>query len=90
MKMHDVTLLPVKPGTLSAKDKAALSKAGVVVIEHEDPSSIRLLKPGCELSSTELLVAAMRGVMRDNGAKIAFADNFTKFLEAAWERSAKP
>lgn len=87
--MSEITLLPVKPGTLTEEDKSSLRNAGVVVIEHEDPASLRLLKPACELTSNELLLAAMRGVMRDDGAKQVFANNVAKFLEQAWNRTEK-
>jgi hypothetical protein len=33
-------LIIVRPGTLSAKDKEKLTKAGKLVIEHENPTSI--------------------------------------------------
>jgi hypothetical protein len=45
------------------------------------------LKPACELTAHDLLLAAMRGVAKDSTAKQTFAENFTKFLEAAWARS---
>jgi len=59
---NEPTLFPVKPGTLNAKDKTALRKAGVIVIEHEDPESLRLLKPCSKIDGDELLLAALRGI----------------------------
>lgn len=59
---NEPTLLPVKPGTLNAKDKTALRKAGIVVIEHDDPESLRLLKPCTEINGDDLLMAALRGM----------------------------
>lgn len=77
-------ILPIKPNSLSKADKAALQKAGVIVIEHENPESIRLLKPNSELSASDLLIAAMRGVMANDGrARLVFAENCLKFLEEA-------
>lgn len=87
--MSQIALLPVKPGSLKSSDKAKLSKAGIIVIEHDNPSELRLIAPGHEIDAGELLLAAMRGVMRDHSAKAAFAENFTKFLESAWERKRK-
>jgi hypothetical protein len=85
--MNEPTLLVVKPGSVSKADKAKLSAAGVIVLEQDDPTSLRLLKPACELTAHDLLLAAMRGVAKDSTAKQTFAENFTKFLEAAWARS---
>lgn len=36
--MTDPTILFVKPNAISAKDKAALRKAGVIVVEVENPA----------------------------------------------------
>ena len=40
-----ISILPVRPGTLSADDKAALRESGVVVIEHENPAELQMLVP---------------------------------------------
>lgn len=33
-------IFPVKPGTLSKRDRSRLSRAGVLVIEHEHPEQL--------------------------------------------------
>jgi hypothetical protein len=58
----EIALLPVKPGTLSDEDKANLAKAGIVVIEHAEPDTLRLLTPTAELSGGDLLWAAMHAL----------------------------
>lgn len=65
--MSEPLLLPVKPDTLNAKDKAALRNAGVIVIEHDNPSELRLLRPSAELDSSDLLRCAMQGLMNKDG-----------------------
>jgi hypothetical protein len=65
--MTEPVLLPVKPGTLNAKDKATLRKAGVIVIEHDNPSELRLLRPSSELDGGDLLRAALTALMKRTG-----------------------
>jgi hypothetical protein len=75
-------ILPVKPGTISAEDKAALREIGVLVIEHEHPSEIRILRPFSEIEGGDLLLAAMRGVMAEDGkARYAFSKAVLETLE---------
>ena len=53
-------ILVTKPGILNARDKATLRKSGVVVVESEDPSSVKLIKTeGQELSGNDLAWAAI-------------------------------
>jgi len=66
--VSDATILPVRPGTLSAKDKRALSAAGVVVVEHENPAEVRLLRPAADLDSSAMLLCAMRALSKLEGA----------------------
>lgn len=64
--MQEPTILPVKPGTVSDADKAALRDAGVVVIEHEAPHELRLLRPGYDLPGGALLLAAAKALKTEN------------------------
>ena len=76
-------ILPVKPGAISAEDKAALRDAGVIVIEHEEPNQLRLLTPTAELSGSDMLLAAMRGVLAEDGkARLVFSQQVLAALEA--------
>lgn len=56
------TIMPVKPGTISDADKAALKEIGVLVIEHEDPDSIRLITPMNETDSGAMLRMAVKAL----------------------------
>ena len=60
--MDDLTILPVKPGTLSDADKAALREGGVITIEHERPEELRLLRPTADLAPGEMLSCAMHAL----------------------------
>ena len=59
--MNEPAILPVKPGTINAKDKAALSKAGVIVVEHDDPGGLRLIKVNAELDGWACLLRQCAG-----------------------------
>lgn len=65
--MNEPTLLPVRPGTLTDKDKATLRKASVIVIEHENPNELRLLRPSGDLNGDDLLHCAMRALVVKTG-----------------------
>ncbi len=64
--MNEVTLLPVKPGTLNDDDKAALRDAGVIVIEHDNPAELRLITPCSELNGNDMLRCAMKALLHDD------------------------
>lgn len=65
--MSEVTILPVKPGTLTKADKAELKKAGVIVVEHESPGELRLITPTATVSSGDLLYCAMKALRTNTG-----------------------
>ena len=83
-------ILPVKPGSINAKDKAALRKAGVTVVECEDPAALRLIRPSVELDGFGMLVAAMRGIQAaqtqytENVAAKVMVREMTKMLEQSF------
>jgi len=55
-------MMPVKPGTVSEKDKIKLAKIGIVVIEHENPSELRLIRPSSELDNSDMLFCALKAL----------------------------
>ncbi len=73
----EVALLPVKPGTMSADDKATLREVGVVVVEHEEPETLRLLTPTAELGTSDLLGAAMFALVDSGHASTSTLAAFT-------------
>lgn len=76
----EIALLPVKPGTMSAEDKATLREAGVVVVEHEEPETLRLLTPTAEIGTTDMLRAAMFALVDSGNASTAARADFTTFI----------
>lgn len=76
--MSDPCVFVVKPRAISLKDKSALRKAGVIVVETDDPSSVRFIRPLAEISSTEMLRCAMKAI-DDHGCD-GHKKNFVKLL----------
>lgn len=90
--MSEVTLLPIKPGTMTDADKTILREAGVIVVEHENPSELKLLRPGIEIESSTILVCAMKalaksGQITDTG--VLQRETFTKLLGEALSASTR-
>ncbi len=86
--MSEVAILPVKPGTLTKADKAELKKAGVIVVEHENPSELRLITPTTQVSSGDMLYCAMKALRASTGVSAqnqreTFAVLMANLIEAA-------
>jgi hypothetical protein len=58
----DPSILFVKPKAISTKDKEALHDAGVIVVEVDDPSAVKLVRPVAEIEGGEILRAAARAI----------------------------
>lgn len=75
--MGEPTVLFVKPQAISAKDKKALATAGVIVVEIDDPTAVKLVRPQAtppELEHGDLLFAAMTTISKSGDAtKALFA-----------------
>jgi hypothetical protein len=79
--VSDPTILIVPPQNLSAKDKRELAKAGCIVIEMDDPQQARLIRAHAEISSTEMLAAAAKGLEQSSSAREAFANAIIAVLK---------
>lgn len=81
--MSEPLIMPVKPGAITPGAKRKLEKAGVIVVECENPLEIRLIKPWVELSGSDLLMAAMRtiGTSTSDGLKARFVNQCLEILE---------
>ena len=55
---QEPAVLFVKPGAIKQSDKRQLSKAGIVVVEIDDPNAVKLVRAGYEVSRSDLLAAA--------------------------------
>lgn len=90
--MSDPIILPVRPGSLSAKDKAALRRAGVIVIEHEQPDELRLLRPRSEVDAGQMLNCALQALVKKGGYRSDGSDQreaFTQLLAAVVKAATK-
>lgn len=76
MEIKQVSVMPVLPGTITELDKAKLAEIGVIVIEHECPESIRMIRPEAEISGSGLLFAALSAIQEKAGVdtKTMFAN----------------
>lgn len=58
-----MNILCVPPKTLSAQQKGALSKRGIVIIETDNPEKIRLINPEVEnIDSSDWFMAALHAL----------------------------
>jgi hypothetical protein len=60
--MSDPAILFVKPQAISDRDKKALQKAGVIVVEIADPASVKFTRAAAEISGSEMLMVALRAI----------------------------
>ena len=82
-------ILIVKPGVLSAADKAALRKAGVVPITATEPGEVRFIRAETELDGGELALAAMKALATSSNMRNEHG-LFVKLIgEALAERKEK-
>lgn len=60
--MTDPAILFAKPGVVKPADKKALKTAGVLVIEIEDPQSVKFTRAYAEFDQCDLLRIAMKTI----------------------------
>lgn len=83
-------ILVTKPGVLNQRDRAALRKAGVVCVEADDPSDVKLITAdGAEMRSGDLFLAAMRGANYDASSRSAFTKALANLAELRWAELEK-
>ena len=80
-------ILVVKPGTLTVADRKALRTIGVVVVQAEDTSSVKLIDPaGPDLHGNDMLYAAMSALCGDGyrtDAREEFFAHAAKLMKSA-------
>ena len=81
--MNEPAVLFVKPGAIKANDKGRLSKAGIIVVEIEDPAAVKLVRAGMELSHSDLLMAAMQAITPSDYTCQSFGKAVAAAIEAA-------
>lgn len=52
-------------------------------MEHDEPETLRLLRPAVDLDSSEMLRCAMKALCNENASSTAVQAVFTRYLGAA-------
>ena len=78
---NDPLLLFVKPNAISVANKKALKRAGVLVIETDQPNEIKFVRAGMQVTGFELLAKAIKAMRHSSIATNAFGDSLIKILE---------
>ena len=60
--MTDPAVLFVRPKAIKPHDKAKLTKAGIIVVEIDDPKHVKFARPSAELDGSDLLRAAVKAI----------------------------
>lgn len=83
-------ILITKPGTLTKADKTKLRAVDVVVVESDDPSSVKLITPEYgELAGSDLAFAAIKAMVT-KGQFESVSDVFAKTLYSLLTERRKP
>ena len=83
-------ILIVKPKTLNAADKAALRKAGVVVVESANPEDVKLIQAQQEMPASAITLAALKGLRSANdwnSSSQLFVRLMAEYMEQAMKES---
>jgi len=83
--MSEPLIMPVRPGAITPGAKRKLEKAGVIVVECDNPQDIRIVRPWAELNGSDLLIAAMRAIGSESishGVRDALFKQLLQALEA--------
>ena len=77
-------VIAVPKNTLSAANKAALSKKGYVVIECEEPEKIRVINPEVSFETSDWFMAALESISKNSPSTYQehFVTNLCKRLKA--------
>ena len=62
--MSEVSIVAVRPKAISVKDKKVLAAAGVIVVEMDEPETLRFLKPNAELDGSDMLLVALEAMQK--------------------------
>lgn len=83
-EQREPVILPVRPQTISEKDRAALRRVGVVVIEHENPEELRMLRPSSDVDASDMLRCALEALATGERSRYIgdAREQFVKLLAA--------
>lgn len=80
--MTEAAIMFAKPGALKESDKTALHEVGVVVVEVDDPQSVKFVRAQTEVPAGDLLAAAAKAFAADRYGEVrqAFASAVAEFI----------
>lgn len=76
-------IIAVKPNSLSSKDKEKLTKKGYIVIEMEDPDSLRIIEPEAPIEVHDYYMAALQAL------NLGTSSDCARFVSNLYERLKK-
>ena len=85
--MSEPLIMPIRHGSLSPHDKKKLSDAGVIVIEHDHPDSLKILRPSSVLSSDDMTLAALKALTGKSSLTNEARSEFAFLIARAFEAS---
>lgn len=88
--MHNSQILFVKPGSISKTGKRKLSKAGIILIEHDDPLSVKFVMATPEIENGALLSCAMKAVASCKFATSNFGNELVKIITKKASLTSSP
>lgn len=65
--MSEPSILIVRPGAIHRRNAARCEEAGIIVVETDDPASVRFVRAGVEMSSSAMLACAMEAMLATAG-----------------------
>lgn len=77
----ETAVLFAKPGAVKAADKRALSKAGIIVVEIEDPHDVKFVRAQTELPMGDLLAAAGLAINANMNSQLAFGKAVARLMQ---------
>jgi hypothetical protein len=78
MLMSDPAILFVKPKAISQRDKKMLQGAGILIVEVDDPGSVKFTRANAEISSGSMLAIACKVIHSQSGPTTR--ENFAKAI----------
>lgn len=76
----DPAILFIKPNAISPADRTTLATAGILVIEIDDPSSVKFTRAGMDIPQNGLLAAASKAIRHSKAATEVFGNSIALLI----------
>ncbi len=80
-------IIIVHPNSLDKATKQRLTKANVILIEHENPDSVRIINPTTDIYTNDVMMSALKGANQSSAGQSSFTRELEKRL---LEKENKP